>query len=371
MKNSKKKLMIIIGAIVVVAIIGIFLFVKYQTYNHMDIQKTYENGSDDNANYQYCMEGILRYSRDGIAMLDDRGNEKWNHPCQMSNPIVEINGNSGIVADKGGTSILVFTKKGLKGEVHTTKTIERAAVSSQGIVATILKDDETPLVMCYDAKGNVLVEHETTFGTTGYPIDLALSEDGKTMIVSYLSTEGNTVLTKVAYYYFGDSGEKEEKKAAYEQKFEDTIVPIVAFMKKDISVLVGDNSLTFCQGLKKVKEVAKVEIKGEIQSVAYDNENVAILLRNSEAGTYHLQVYTTKGKEITSVAVDKEYKNMKIMDGKIMMYDGTLSSIYHTNGVHKYQGKMEENILEIFPIGGLNKYMVINASGFHEVQLTN
>ena len=30
---------------------------------------------------------------------------------------------------------------------------------------------------------------------------------------------------------------------------------------------------------------------------------------------------------------------------------------------------MEENILEIFPIVGLNKYMMINASGFHEIHL--
>ena len=371
MKVSKNKLIILISAVIVVAVVGICLFIKYQTYDYMEISNSYENASTDNANYQYCMNGILRYSRDGIAMLDDAGQEKWNQPCQMSNPIVEINGSSGIVADKGGTSILVFTKKGLKGEIHTTKTIEKASVSSQGIVAVVLKDEETPLVMCYDSKGNVLVEHETTFGTMGYPVDLALSEDGQTMLVSYLCTEGNSVLTKIAYYYFGNTKETEDKQAVYQMELKDTIVPIVAFMKKEISVLIADNSLIFCEGQKKPKEVAKVKIESEIQSVAYDDEYVAFLLKNSETGTYKLEVYNTNGKQITSVVVDKEYKDMKIMDGQIMMYDGKLCSIYHKNGVHKYEGKVEENILEIFPISGLNKYMMINASGFHEVQLAN
>lgn len=371
MKVSKNKLVILIVAIVIVATVGICLFIKYQTYDYMEIAKTYENSSKDNANYQYCLNGILRYSRDGIAMLDDVGREKWNQPCQMSNPIVETNVDSGIVADKGGTSILVFNRKGIKGEIRTTKTIEKASVSSQGIVGAILKDEETPLVMCYDAKGNILVEHETTFGTTGYPVDIALSEDGKTMLVSYLCTEGNTVLTKIAYYYFGNSGEQKDNKAVYQTEMKDTVVPIVGFMKKDISVLIADNALVFCQGLKKPKEVARVELTSEIQSVAYDDEYVAFLLKNSETGAYNLELYNTKGKQVTSVTVDKEYKDMKIMDGQIMMYDGKLCSIYHKDGVHKYEGKMEENIMEIFPISGLNRYMVINGSGFHEVQLAN
>lgn len=371
MKVSKNKLVILSIVIIVLAIVGIGFFIKYQTYDYMEITNSYENSSKDNANYQYCLNGILRYSRDGIALLDDTGREKWNQPCQMSNPIVESKGNSAIVADKGGTNILVFNRKGIKGEIHTTKTIERASVSSQGIVGAILKDEETPLVMCYDAKGNILVEHEATFGTTGYPVDLDLSEDGNTMLVSYLCTEGNSVITKIAYYYFGNSGKQGDKQAAYQMELKDTVVPIVAFMKKDISVLIADNALIFCEGLKKPNEVARVELESEIQSVTYDNEYVAFLMKNSETGTYNLEIYNTKGKQITSVAVDKEYKEMKMMDGQIMMYDGKLCSIYHKNGVHKHEGKMEENIMEIFPISGLNKYMVINASGFHEVQLAN
>jgi len=39
------------------------------------------------------------------------------------------------------------------------------------------------------------------------------------------------------------------------------------------------------------------------------------------------------------------------------------------NGVKKYEGSIDQKIMEIFKLGGLNKYMVINASGFFEVRL--
>ena len=73
---------------------------------------------------------------------------------------------------------------------------EKLAVSSQGIVSAILKDEEKPLVMCYDAVGNVLVQNEVSLTTMGYPMDVATSWDGKTQIVSYLYTEENKKRTR-------------------------------------------------------------------------------------------------------------------------------------------------------------------------------
>ena len=178
MKQKRQKIMIIAAVIVVVAIVGIYFFLKYQTHSYMRVLNTYETGSTDNAEYKECLGGVLRYSRDGVALLTEEGEEAWNYPCQMGNPIVEVYGDSIAVGDKGGTSILVFEKKGLKGEMQTTKPIERLAVSSQGIVGAILKDDEAPKVMCYDAKGEILTENNVSPKNTGYPIDIALSEKG-------------------------------------------------------------------------------------------------------------------------------------------------------------------------------------------------
>lgn len=369
MKIKKKQIMLLAVILVAAAITGIYFFILYQTYDHIEILKTYENSGTDNANYKYCLDGILRYSRDGVALLAKNGEEAWNQPCQMSNPAVEICGGSAAVGDRGGTSILVFQKKGLKGEIQTTRPIEKFAVSSQGIVSAILKDEETPLVMVYDAVGNVLVEHKVSLHSMGYPVDVTLSEDGNTLLVSYLQTKGEEIVSQIAYYYFGSSDVENENHLVYQKEIVGSVVPVTAFLGGETSLLVADNALIFYKGLKKPKESAKIEIKGEIQSVAYSTELAAVLLKSGGETVYKLNIYNTKGKLLSSTEVDKEYTAIKVVGNRIIMYDGQVCSIFLKNGIHKYKGNMDESILEIFPIGGLNKYMVINASGFHEIQL--
>lgn len=369
MKDKKKKIILLVTLVVIVAIVGIYFLIKYQTYHYVELTTIYENSSTDNSNYVQCLDGVLRYSRDGIILLTEKGDEIWNQPCQMSNPIVEMCGESVAVGDKGGTSILVFQKNGLKGEIQTTKTIEKFAVSSQGIVSAILKDDEMPLVMCYDAVGNKLVEHKVIPKNMGYPVDVSISEDGNTLIVSYIYTEGMQVTGKISYYHFGDENKTNDYQV-YQKDFENTVIPVVTFLKNDISLLVSDKALIFCKGLREIEESVRVELKTQIQSVAYSQELVAILVRKDNATDYKLNIYNTKGKLLSSVDVDKGYANMKVAGGQVILYDGQACSMYMKNGIKRYEGSIDQKIMEIFTFSGLNKYMVINASGFYEVRLT-
>lgn len=365
---KKKKIIILVAAVIIIMVaVGSYFYVKYQTFDYIEITKTYENKSTDNANYKRCLEGVLRYSRDGVALLSEKGEEIWNQSCQMSNPVVDSCGDSVAVGDKGGTSILVFNKKGLKGEIQTTRPIEKFSVSSQGIVSAILKDEETPMVMCYDAKGNILVEHVVSLTKMGYPVDVAVSPDGNTQIVSYLYTEENEITTKIAYYYFGDMDA--DNKQVLQTEFSNTVIPITTFLNDKISVLVADDAIYFYKGSEKPEEVTSVKVESQIESVAYGDDLVAVLVRADGDLGYRLHVYDQKGNEITSVDVDAEYSKMQVVDGQIVLYDGQMCCIYNKSGICKYKGNMEENILEIFPISGLNKYLVINASGLHEIQL--
>ena len=53
----------------------------------------------------------------------------------------------------------------------------------------------------------------------------------------------------------------------------------------------------------------------------------------------------------------------------MIMYDGKKCSIFMKNGIQKFEGEMNNNILEIFPIAGVNKYIVMNANGMEKVRL--
>ncbi|MBQ8559514.1 MAG: hypothetical protein IJ439_05990 [Tyzzerella sp.] len=367
-KRYWKPILVAVLLIIIVLVTGYFVL-RYSTYEYTEIVKTYENDSTSNGSYIQYADGILEYSKDGIALLSKEGKEIWNQPCQMSNPVVKICRDIATVADKGGTSIYVFQKNGLKGEIQTTKPIEKITVSAQGIVAAILQDEETPWVMCYDAKGNVLVEHKASLTNTGYPVDLALSQDGNVLLVSYLYTRGTGVVTKASFYHFGEAGQEKEDHLVAQKEYTDTIAPTAVFLDKDTSLLVSDRALIFYEGLDEPKESEVVELDKEIKSIAYDEKYVALVLKNSSGSEYELRLYRANGKQVMAAEFEGEYTSIKIAKEQVLLYNGNKCIIFNDAGVCKFEGTLEMHIMDMFPVTGLSKYMVISANGFQEIQL--
>lgn len=182
-KRKKQKKIGIVIAVIAIAAILVYLLINLQTYTKVRVSDTYVGeGAADN-NYVQFLDGVLKYSKDGISYLNQSGKEKWNQSYQIKNPMIDVSDKSAAVADKEGNDILILQEDGLKGEVHTTMPIEKVSVSEQGIVSAILKNDTSMKVICYDTAGNVLVEHKTSLAGTGYPVDVALSANGEVMQV--------------------------------------------------------------------------------------------------------------------------------------------------------------------------------------------
>jgi len=359
---------IIVVVLVSVFFVGMYIF-KNTTYNHIEVVTNYGNDSTHGGNYIEYAGGVLEYSRDGIAMLTEQGEELWNQPCQMDNPIADVCKDAVAVADQGGTSIYVFHKDGLKGEIQTTRPIERVSVSAQGVVAAILQEEENPRVMCYDAKGNILVEHKTSFANTGYPIAIDLAQDGKMLLVSYLCAQGNGVVSRVAYYDFGESKSEKEDKLVTQKEYKDTIIPTVYFINKKKSLFVTDKSIILYEGLDEPKEKAVIKVNREIQSIDYNEQYIALVTKNSKGTGYELSFYRNDGKQLMHVPIEAEYTKMKVSGKQVLLYDESKCAIYNADGICKFKGALEMQVLDMFAISGANKYMVISAGGFQEIRL--
>jgi hypothetical protein len=357
--------------VVIVALlgVGVYLLINLQTYTQTRISETYSISSASDSNYQQFGTGIIKYSRDGMSYLNQSGEEKWNYSYQIKTPMTEMGDTSSAIYDLGGNDIIVFQKDGVIGEVETTMPIERVAVSKQGIVAAVLKNGTSSMVMCYDVTGNVLVEHKTSLSGTGYPLDVALSEDGETMQVLYLFTQKGKITSKVAYYNFGEAGEDQTDHKVLETEYDNTIMASGFYMNQSISAVVGDNCLAIYRGTDSPKEVAKVEIDKDIKSLFHNEKYIGLVLKNEGKEGYELRLYNTNGKVVMSEDFTGDYSNVKISGSQVIMYDGKKCSIFLRSGVQKFDGNMDDKILEIVPIAGVNKYIVINANGMEKIRL--
>ena len=363
-----KKTGIIAGSILAVSI-GIYLLINLQTYTSVRTVDTYRVSGAASNEYKQFADGVLKYSRDGISYLDQKGSEVWNQAYQIQNPVVDVNETSGAVADKGGNAILVFNEEGLRGEIETDLPIERISVSEQGIVSVILIDEGSSQILCYDAAGNILVEHKTSVNGTGYPMDAALSPDGEILQVLYLYTQDGTITSRVAYYNFGQEGESETDHQVTEQEYKDVVMADGFFMNQSVSAAVGDNMLTIFRGKSVPEEAVKVEIDKENKSVYHSQKYIGMILKNEGKEGYELRLYNDRGQMAMSEDFSGDYSNVKICGSQVIMYDGKNCSIFTRGGIQKFEGEMNSNILEIFPVAGVNKYIVMNENGMEVVRL--
>lgn len=367
-KKRWKKTALIVAVVAALAV-GVYLLINLQTYTSARALDTYTVSGASGSAYEQFADGVLKYSRDGISYLNQHGEEMWNQPYQMKNPVVDVNGSSAAVADKGGNAVLVFNEEGVRGETQTNLPIERVRVSEQGIVSVILTDENEARVLCYDAAGNLLVENKTSMNGTGYPLDVALSPDGETMQVLYLYTEAGAVKSRVIYYNFGESGEEKTDHLVAQMEYEDTVMASGFFMDENISVAVGDNRLTIYRGGNVPEETENIEIKKQIKSVFHNEKYIGMVLKNKGKEGYELRLYNTRGQVAMSENFTGDYSHVKLCGSQVIMYDGKNCSIFTRGGIRKFDGEMNSNILEIFPVPGVNKYIVMNENGLEVVRL--
>ena len=53
----------------------------------------------------------------------------------------------------------------------------------------------------------------------------------------------------------------------------------------------------------------------------------------------------------------------------MILYDGKKCSIFMRSGIQKFDGEMDDNILEIFPVAGVNKYILMSTDGMKKIRL--
>ncbi len=355
--------------LIIMIVCGTLLLLENQTYTKLLKVATYEANTSDANQYATFENGLVRYSRDGIVYLDRKNKERWIQPCQMKNPDIKVVGQTFAVSDIGGNSIMVFNEQGIKGEMKTTRPIEKFTISSQGIVGVILNSEDAPIITLYDAMGNILVEYTVPVGTLGYPIALELSQDGKILGVSYLFTKGGVLESKVVFYNFGEKGNENTDYQVTQDTYKDKIIPEIYALDQNSFVAVSDDSFLVYEGDEVPKKKREVQLKQEIRSSFHTEKYIGFILLNQDKSGYEARVYRKDGKQLMSKEFSGEYTDVKMVQGDIIMNSGKNACIITKNGTIKFQGEFTTEVLEIIPTFGFHRYLMVSAEELSVVYL--
>lgn len=341
---------------------GTWMLMENHSYDTVCRAASYKKDTSDSSDYAVFGEGIVRYTRDGVTFLNRKNEEQWIQPSQFKNPSIDLQKDAFAVGDIGGNNIQVFTVEGLKGEIETALPIEKFSVSNQGIVSVILKSEGAPQIVTYDAVGNILVENQVSMANSGYPVALEMSPNGNVLMVSYLSTSGSTLKTKVVCYNFGEAGEKQAEHQVGIEEYEDSIMPEIYFVNDSVSVVVGDHSFVIYEGGQTPVKKSEIQIGQEIRNSFHTDKYIGFVLLNEEKSGYEVRLYNKSGKQVMNRAFTGEYSNVQMIDDEIIMYEGSACCIITKTGVPRFKGDLKTDALLVLPAAGLNKYLVMSAN---------
>ena len=318
-------LALIIAALVTVEIVEFMESRKEYT----SLQTVWETeGGGEGTAYEAFGSNLIRYTTNGLAYLDHSGKAIWDYGYSMKSPLIDINGDYGVIGDRNAQTAVIFDRDGVRGTVTTTMPILNLTVSAHGVVALMLDDANASIIQFYDKTGlkldivvkNVLAE------TSGYPLDLSLSPTGTGLLLSLVYMDQGSMQSRLAFLNF-DVGKSSSDRVVGLFKGE-SIYPQVEYLSDTAAVAFGDNQINFYSLKNEASpEIVKaIPCESEVQSVFTGDGLVGIIL-NGENGLYQLRVYDHSGEPQIARDIPFEYRKAEFSGEYLFFYNSGIFKI--------------------------------------------
>lgn len=357
--KSAAAVLILIALVAAIAFVNSMINKEYKGYRVINSTETnYEN----TASYIQFSGNLLKYTPDGVSYINRNGDTVWSAGINMKMPIAVARGNYAVVADLNGNAVSVFSNEGQVSSLTMPYTICDVDVAKQGAFAVVLESDKTNYIKLYDKNGKDIYELQTTIDKSGYPIDIAISEDGKKLFTSYINMNGTTITNSLAAYNFGDVGQNANAdRMVGGYMFDSQVIPKVSFVSNDMVVAFGTNEVNIYAMKEKPGEKAKIKFDVEIQSVFYSEKYIGVIIKNDNPEDnylYKVKVYDLKGKLKFEYDLDFNYDNIFAGKNEFIISGGSDVLIMRKNGNVKFKGNLTGRIVNIVPTGNRLEYVV-------------
>lgn len=357
-------------AVVAAVAVGLVFFIEKRSYRTYDIIQTSEQEDIVSTKYEVMSGKILRYSPDGAALVNSEMDAYWSSLYKMQNPVADIRGDWAVIADVDGTSMKIFDKDGEAGSVTTSYSIVKARISSNGLVAAILDGGDSTWINYYDSDGSLIAENQTHVEDPGYPMDVAVSDNGEIMMVTYQFIDGSDTTSYVAFYNFGDVGQNEDDRIVSGYTYEGVVIPEIRYFDAERSVALREDGFTVYKGRQIPKESVTEKVDKEIVSTFCDDDTIGMVFKNGNKDKqYTLKVYSINGSLRFTKDFNIPYTTIKISGGNILLYNDSQICVMNSRGVEKYSGIVDGSINNFIKIGW-NRYLLVLDSGVNVIKFS-
>lgn len=364
-KLNRMQWTIIIGLLVMVGVLVYALVKNNRVSGAYEVVTSLSRGDDTSVYYQIMRKGMIRYSKDGMAMTDKSGNLIWTQTYEMTSPAIAVSDPYVAVGDIGANTIYIFNEYGQLGRINTDVPIQEIRISAQGVIAAVLSDSATNYINLYDKQGNVLGSIKASLQNTGYPLAIALSSDATRLLASYLCMDGSTVKTRVISYNFSDT----QSKHVIDTLELEELYPKIEFLENNKAVMFGEKSFVLYN--TDTKEItAQQTFENEIASVFCSDQKIGFIFKASdENGQYYMEIYNKAGRKNSSVYFDFDYEGINVYDDEVILYNSQEMAVYQMNGRLKFTSTLNTSVTNIMASWESGMYWLVDDQSLREIHI--
>ncbi len=352
-------------------VLNLAVVLVYALVKNNKVASSYEvvtsmSRGDDTSVY-YCMmrKGMVKYSKDGVAMTNKSGTVLWNQTYEMASPTMTSAGDYVAVGDIGANTIYIFNEYGQLGRVSTDVPIQEIQISEQGVVAAVLSDTSSNYINLYDKQGNSLGSIKASLENTGYPLAIALSPDASKLAVSYLIVKSGSMQSRIVAYDFSDV----EGDHLLDTQELEGLYPKAAFLDSREVVLFGEKGFVLYQADSKKIETQE-NFESEINSVFCTNQKLGFIFKNEDDnGKYRMEIYNKAGKKSSTYYFDLDYSGMTADDDEVILYNDEEMLIYQMGGRVRFRGTFNTAVTGVMPSWEDGLYWLIDDQSLREIRI--
>ena len=361
--NRKRLLrLVLIVLLAAAAIVLLLRAFSRRKFDEADLIDEAEQSGGVNVEYLRFDDKILRYSRNGAALLKADGKELWNISYNYEYPKAKLQGSYGMIADIGGTGACIFGKDGITAAIQTNQIILNLAVSGKGTAVLALEDGTTSLLQFYDRSGKKLdISATLEMSLSGFPMDIALSPDGNGLAVAAGAYAGGGLAAQIVFYNFS-VGKNETNRLVGYFSYENAIFPELRYMGAGTVAAVGDDRLVlFDMSTENKPQVAQeILFDTSLTAVHIGGAYVSVVRPAADGTGLNLEVYGRSGKKAFAVPIAEVPRYLGDSDDYVIMTSESGLKIWDYKGKLRFEGLLAQDAQTVF---AMDRRTLIQPSG--------
>lgn len=371
-KRRHKMSMAFTVTLCTIAAIALFAYIvnsilnkEYYSYKVISSNERQDSNSVQYKSYQ---GKLLKFSRDGASGIKPGGEILWNGSYELNNPVAETCGDYVIIGDIGGKEAYVYNGTDSGILIEETLPIVQVDIAKQGVAAVVVEDansDEIHIYNPFNAEKTLLFTIPTNVREDGYPVDIAMSEDGKKLVTSYMGINNGVMQTKVTFYNLGEVGKTKVNFIVGGIDMGQTLCPSVDFITNEVVALYEEQGFMLYSMQEIPDEIYKENFDTPIKSTMSNDNYIGFILEDNT-----LLIYDLSGKKILEQSIDVEYDDVYFSNKEIIFTSDLSCTMLRFNGELKWEYSFDKNMEYLFPINEKNQYLIIDDVNIKQVKLS-